>query len=769
MHRFLEAEAAELDLGQGMRSIGMNIFRKRRKDKPVIIGETRGFKAPGFMSKFNFSALLTEERIRFLNKYSLAFHGLLACILVLVIEWMSRHSLVEAAQFVLGSPLTFLYNALLIFATLLIVYLFKRRALLRMVITVFWILLGAVNGCVLASRVTPFNFTDLKLIGDLLDMKNSKYISTGQEIAIIIMLVALALFLIMLGMKGPKFKGHIHLFRNLGCLVLCVAAIPFITKIAINSDILSGYFGNLAQGYEEYGFVYSFSASVVDTGMSKPDNYTEETIDAINDSVQTEETTLSSEDMPNIIFVQLESFVDPNTIKFLSYSEDPTPNFHALMENYSSGSLTVPVVGAGTANTEFEILTGMGIQFFGLGEYPYKTILKETDVESAASVLGSLGYSTHAIHNNGGNFYGRANVFSQMGFDTFTSKELMNITEYNEIGSWPTDHILVEETTKALDSSDGSDYIYTITVQSHGSYPTYQVFENPAIEVTGAATEEEGYQWEYYINELHEVDAFIGELVESLSERDEKTILVLYGDHLPTMGLTDEDMTTGNLYDTTYVTWNNFGLSKEDEDVHAYQLTSHIMDQLGIHDGTIFTYHQSAMNSGLTGEPSYVANWELLQYDLLYGDRYSYDGADRYPASELVMGVQDVTLDSTGVSADGSVVYVYGSNFTEWSKVYVNGSKVSTSYLSDKVLEIAASDVNDGDELVVNQVGSSSTVFRSSNALSFQAPSGYDENQPEQTVIPDTDADDEAAAEAEAQVQEDNGTDTADPAVDEVR
>ena len=119
-----------------------------------------------------------------------------------------------------------------------------------------------------------------------------------------------------------------------------------------------------------------FSASLVDTGMSKPANYTEETIDTINDNVTTEPTTVDSSDMPNIIFMQLETFIDPYELNFLSYSEDPIPNFHKLMGNYTSGYLTVPVVGAGTANTEFEVLTGMGIRFFGLGEYPYKTVLK---------------------------------------------------------------------------------------------------------------------------------------------------------------------------------------------------------------------------------------------------------------------------------------------------------------------------------------------------------------------------------------------------------
>ena len=156
--------------------------------------------------------------------------------------------------------------------------------------------------------------------------------------------------------------------------------------------------------------------------MTKPDDYKEETIDTLTaSSANAGETTVASDDQPNIVVVLLESFCDPTEVNFLQLSEDPIPNFRNLYENYSSGYLTVPVVGAGTANTEFEVLTGMSMQYFGTGEYPYKTILKETDCESIASDLSSIGYGTHVVHNNGGNFYSRANAFSMMGFDTFTS------------------------------------------------------------------------------------------------------------------------------------------------------------------------------------------------------------------------------------------------------------------------------------------------------------------------------------------------------------
>ena len=139
------------------------------------------------------------------------------------------------------------------------------------------------------------------------------------------------------------------------------------------------------------------------------------------------ETSRSKEELPNIMFVQLESYFDPTEVEWLRFSEDPIPNLRKLYADYSSGYFKVPSVGAGTANTEFEVLTGMNMRFFGPGEYPYKTYVKTTPLESAASALSSLGYGAEALHNNGGNFYSRAKVYNNMGFDHYTSKEFMNI------------------------------------------------------------------------------------------------------------------------------------------------------------------------------------------------------------------------------------------------------------------------------------------------------------------------------------------------------
>ncbi len=688
-----------------------------------------------------------ERLLYILNRYSLFFHYLLACLVCFFIEVISRHSFSDAFSFMFDRSLVFLYNSLIVFTSLHLVYFFRRRALMRTLISVIWLFLGTINGCVLLKRVTPFSYTDLKLVNDLFTMQ-SNYFSKEEAIAVIILVAVVIAFICVLWKKGPKYAGKQHRVASILAVGAFALFIPMVTQAAVSNNILASYFENIAQGYKDYGFVYSFSASVVDRGMNAPDAYSDETVQEALDKVTTPATDASVE-KPNIICVLLESFVDPNEINFLECSENPVPNFENLAANYSSGYLTVPVVGAGTANTEFEILTGMGMQYFGLGEYPYKTILKTNSCESIASDLKNLGYGTAVVHNNGGNFYSRANAFSQMGFDNFTSKEMMDITEYTPLGTWPTDDILVNEVAKALDATPQQDFVYTITVQGHGAYPTEKVIENPEITVTGAATEEANNEWEYYVNEIHEVDKFIANLTTMLSQRDEKTVVVFFGDHLPTMGLEDSDMKSGSIFKTRYITWNNFGMEKVDRDITSFQLLAAVTDQLGIHEGTMFRLHQ---NNNFQDVDTYTEYMNLLQYDILYGKKYAYGQKDLYPASDLVMGVQDVVIDD--LSVDGNILYLTGQNFTRWSKVFVNDEKVSTTYIDGTHLKISLNSLDEGtNSIMVNQMGSSETVFRSSNVINFEKPEVI-EAAPTETPTENSDVLNEA--ESADQTLEDN-------------
>lgn len=650
----------------------------------------------------------------FMNRFSLIFHALLACIINFVIEAISRHSVVAAWDYMTGTPLVFLYNAFMIFVTFSIVYLFKRRIFVRMIIGAIWVILGIANGYILLKRVTPFNAQDLKIAGDGIALINN-YCNGFEVVVIAVGAVALLIWLISMWRRGGQYAGKIHHIAALIGIIVCGVLYTFVTNIAIDKRVVSTYFGNIAFAYEDYGLPYCFSASLFNTGISEPNGYTKKAMAKIDKDGELNQTAASrsSDELPNIIVVQLESYFDVANAEFFTTSEDACPNLHNLYQNYSNGYFKVPSVGAGTANTEFEVLTGMNLRYFGPGEYPYKTYSKKHPTESAATALASLGYGTHALHDNTGNFYSRANVFNNMGFDTFTSKEFMNVLQTTENG-WAKDEILTQHIMEAMDTTKQEDFVFTVSVQGHGNYPETQVIENPKIKVEGIEDEALKNKWEYYVNQVYEMDQFVGDLIKAVEERNEPSVVVFYGDHLPTMGLKAEDLKSRYLYNTNYVIWDNIGLQKDDKNIPAYQLMSEVLNRLDIHSGTVFNYHQQRK-----GTKNYLSDLELLQYDILYGKQYVYNGKAPITEGHMVMGIRNVSLSSI-VPQLNSGYSLYSENFTKYSRVYVNGEKQKSSFLNNTRINLSETELKDGDVIQVGQVGSSDTIFRMSDKYTYQ-------------------------------------------------
>ena len=679
-------------------------YKARKERRQKILEERRN-------SKF---AKKMQPVYKWMNRLSLPLQYLLACVINFFIEVISRHSLFQAWNYMTGTPLVFLFNAFLIFATFMIVYLFKRRVFVRILLSVFWLFLGTCNGYLLLKRVTPFNAQDLKVLSDALEL-TSNYFNAFEIVMLSVGIVAVILWIISMWRRGGQYTGKMHRLLAVAGIAAGIMGYMGLTNVAIENRVISNYFGNIAFAYEDYGFPYCFAASLFNTGINQPSSYSEETMKEISNdgALTTSETSLPSEERPNIIFVQLESYFDPTEVEWLRFSEDPIPNLRKLYKEYSSGYFKVPSVGAGTANTEFEVLTGMSMRFFGPGEYPYKTYVKTHVLESAATALTSLGYGAEALHNNGGNFYSRAKVFNDMGFDHYTSKEFMNILKTTPKG-WATDDILVPNIMESMDTTAGQDFVFTVSVQGHGDYPTEPTLENPEIKVTGVEDEGKRNAWEYYVNEVHEMDKFVAQLIEAVEARNEPSVVVFYGDHLPTLGLEAKDLKSKYLYNTNYVIWDNIGLQKKDGNIAAYQIMAEVFDRLDIHSGTIFNYHQQRRQT-----KNYLADLELLQYDIMYGKQYVYkDSGAPITEGHMVMGVKDATITSVVEQLKGTYS-IYGENFTKQSKVYINGEKQTTKFLNNTRLDLKESEIKDGDQIMVAQCGSSNTIFRTSKTYEY--------------------------------------------------
>ncbi len=646
---------------------------------------------------------------------SFAIGAIWAIALNLIIETLGRApttSIWGGIEFFFENPLVFLYNALIIYATLVIASIFRRRVFVFTLVTLFWLVIGIANGVILTQRMTPFTVKDLSILEDGITIVTN-YMSTFQIVMIAAGAVIAIGLLVLLFIKGPKKKGEVKRKRNIIGVVLVIAMTFAVTTGMIRTEKVETFFGNLAYAYRDYGVVYCFVNTWLNTGISKPSGYDEEMMLSIfneeelgDDNAMLLESKDVDEQYPNILFLQLESFIDPSHITSIELSEDACPNFRQLLADYPSGKLTVPACGAGTANVEFEVMSGLSVKFFGPGEYPYKSVLTEKTMETLGYDLKSLGYSTHAIHNHRAVFYNRNSVFANMGMDTFTSIEYMNDVEKTP-KNWAKDNVLVGCITDALESTESRDMIYTISVQGHGKYPTEQVIEDPEITVTSAPSESLKWRYEYYVNQVYEMDQFIGDLTERLSEYDEPVVLVMYGDHIPAINITESDLEDGDLYGTEYVIWSNFGLDGNDEDMYTYQLASHLMEMLDMQVGTVFTYQQNHKNS-----ETYLDDLKAIGYDILYGDYYLYGGENPFEPTDMKMGVKDIKIEE--IVQIGDKYYIKGQNFTEYSKITLNGKELKTIYLGTNILGVLEDvDPDDVDDMKVSQIETKSSEILS--------------------------------------------------------
>ena len=202
------------------------------------------------------------------TKYSFWMHVPLSLLIVFVMEWLSRHSFIQACTFVVDHTGPYLFNSYCVFVALSIVFLSRRRGWWRVFITMFFIILGILNCAILLNRVSPFGYTDLYMIGDLLTMQDSNYFSAEEAMLVVIALVIYIILMSIYMAKGPKHQQPKPFWQRAILVAGLFISLYPSTILLRNSGIMTSYFGNLAQGYLDYGYLYGF-----DTDGSLYDEY----------------------------------------------------------------------------------------------------------------------------------------------------------------------------------------------------------------------------------------------------------------------------------------------------------------------------------------------------------------------------------------------------------------------------------------------------------------------------------------------------------------
>ena len=631
-------------------------------------------------------------------------------LLYFTVDILSRRSFIEPFAFIVSSPIIFIFNFLILAFTMSLALVFYHRYFTYMINAIFWLTISITNFVLQSMRTNPLSAIDFKVVLTAFDVI-PKYIGWFGIILILAGFITAFGILVILWKKCPSPKSFNRKKSVLFSLAIAVC-LSFLTFVTSHTDYIPKELPTPVKAYEDYGFSYCFFRSFFHRGVVSPDKYSEEHVNELIDKLGKEEPSKTADDLPNVLYLQLESFFDVNKVIDLEISENPIPVFTNLRENNPSGKFSVNAIGGGTANTEFEVLCGMNLAHFGLLECPYTTMLHKKPCQSLASVMTDSGFSSHAIHNHIATFYTRNLVYSNLGFNSFTSVEYMKNVETNMLG-WAKDKLLLNEITNAFESTEGKDFVFTVSVQPHGKYPNYETAAEDDIRVLSYPNEKYIYEVEYYINQLRETDAFLGELLAMLENYPEDVVLVVYGDHLPTIGLEAENMFDGDMYSTEYIIWSNCEFKCDGGDIQAYQLSAKILKALGISKGEMFRIHNK-----LADDENYEGYIQLMEYDMLKGNNYAL--GDNIPVpTELSFGLLPISI--TSVNSYDDIMFVSGQNFTKDSFVFIDERRYDTVYVNESLLLAKNVDAEAGCQVYVAQLCEGSTLLSHTEPFIYNA------------------------------------------------
>lgn len=625
--------------------------------------------------KFN---KIFSKMICFIKKYSLfILYLVLGFITTFFVEALGRGSIKSTVEFLINSTDIYIVNYLIVLLFLSPAMLFKKFFTIFGSVLCFLLTLSGISFCVLTFRGYPMTFSDIYTVKDGLSLVG-EYINLKYIFVLLFIIVLVYIFFRNLLKADKKYAFKVKfIYRMIPMIIILIVVFPYINSLKSEGKLKLQTI-NLKLSYTENGFLYSYLDSYAQSFKNKPDNYTQENMIKIKDELEKEEYEGAFNVKPNIIFLQLEAVMDLSNMENLGLTGDPLANFNKLSEEYTSGVLNVPTFGGGTVRTEFEVLTGYSNDYLSPGEIAYTTILKQKEVDSIASYLNNYGYEGTMIHNYRGNFYDRDTVAKNLGFKRFIPLEYMYNTEDHP--NYPKDFLLLANIRKVLAENNNPKFIYGIGVQTHSPYNSNYSNTNNAIKVTGEISDEARNQAQDYVDRLVEVDTFIGNLVKYLEELNEPVVLVVFSDHLTTLKeVTEKYIDDEHKFKTRYFIYDNIGLSKSDEEIEAYELSSKVFELLGLSGNKI-----NQINNLYKNHENYSTIAKLAQYDLLYGKKYLLDKESKFYNEEYTMGIEEISINNVIINED--YVEVKGKFFNKYSAIYADGKKLDTEYINSGTL-----------------------------------------------------------------------------------
>lgn len=577
-------------------------------------------------------------------------------------------SFIEAMNWIYFYNMQFILSFVVIYAIYILVYNLIGKVFLSMVLTsCTLIILCIVNYLKLIFRgdpLYPSDFTQITHMQSVIPMVMD-YFSWSYIFVIIVSIVACIVAGIYMRRYIQNVKIHLGIRALLvvGSIFVLYAygnfANTFMNKVFQKSGV-DFVLWNQNENYASNGFVLGFISNLDTTVMEKPKNYSKENMLQIANDIKKQYSgnvgNQKKKEKPNIIFVMSESFWDPTKVTNLSFSEDPVPNLHHYIENFPGGQTISPTFGGNTANVEFEAVTSYSMSLLKPGSIPYQQVItNKKEVPSIPTALKKEGYYTSAIHSFGRTFFKRDDVYKVLGFDKFNAEDTMENVDID--GDYISDLAMSKEIIAELEEQKQPTFIHAVTMQNHFPFTEGRFGEN-LIEISGLENEESKGELETYTEGLRRSDEALQYLIEQLDNLDRPTLLVFFGDHLPSLGtnksfykengyITNEKTPSERLAmaQTPLLMYANFDMPNDNLGlVSPIHFSNLIFDYAGLNKSLFYQFlselykeipvlrdelkvdkNGEVINDLTKKQKEMLEQYKMLQYDLLVGNQYSTD------------------------------------------------------------------------------------------------------------------------------------------------
>ncbi|EJR49799.1 hypothetical protein IIM_03673 [Bacillus cereus VD107] len=575
---------------------------------------------------------------------------------------------VEAINWIYYYNMQFIFSLLVIYAIYVFVYSVLGKIFLSVILTsCTLVILGIVNHLKLIFRGDPLYPSDFTQIGHMQSVipMVMDYFSWGYILLVIVSVAAC----ILVGMYVRKYIQNVKVHAGVRVLFIIGSVFVLYAYGNFTNTFMNKWFQksgiefvlwNQNENYASNGFVLGFISNLDTTVMEKPKDYSKENMLQIAKDIKKQYGSnigaQKQKEKPNIIFLMSESFWDPTKLANLSFSEDPLPNLHHYIESFPGGQTISPAFGGNTANVEFEALTSYSMSLLKPGSIPYQQVVtNKVEIPSITRTLKKEGYYTSAIHSFGRSFFKRDDVYKVLGFDKFNAQDTMGNVEID--GDYISDLSMSKEIITELEKQKKPTFVHAVTMQNHFPFTEGRFGENQ-IEISGLENEESKAELETYTEGLRRSDEALQYLIEQLDNLDRPTLLVFFGDHLPSLGtnkslyketgyITNEKTPSERLAmaQTPLLMYANFDIPNDNlglvspiyfsnlvldyaglNKVPFYQFLSKLYEEIPVlRDELKIGKDGEAIKSLTAKQKEMLKQYELIQYDLLIGKQYSKD------------------------------------------------------------------------------------------------------------------------------------------------